>query len=70
MTKTLQMLFINEDGRTVTISLPDPLDTLTALQVTAVMDMIVQKNAFVSTGGALVGSSGARIVSRGVEIIL
>jgi hypothetical protein len=70
MTKTLQMLFVNEEGRTVTVSLPDPLETLTALQVSAVMDMIVLKNAFVSTGGALVSGSGARVVSRGVETIL
>lgn len=70
MTKTLQMLFVNEDGRTVTLSLADPLDTLTGPQVSAVMDLILQKNAIVSTGGALVSASGARIVSRGVETIL
>lgn len=70
MTNTLQMLFINEEGRTVTLSLPDPLNTLTGVQVSAVMDMIVLKNAIVSTGGALVGTSGARVVSRGVETIL
>ncbi len=70
MNKTLQMLFTNEEGRTVTISVPDPKDDLTGVQVSAAMATILAANTFVSTGGALVAAAGARIVSRGVETIL
>jgi len=70
MNKTLQMLFTNEEGRTVTISVPDPKEGLTGAEVSAAMDTILAANAFLSTGGELVTALGARIVSRGVEIIL
>ena len=69
MNKTLQMLFTNEEGRTVTISVVDPKDNLTEAQVAAAMQTLLEKNVFISTGGALVAVVGARIVSRGVEPI-
>jgi hypothetical protein len=70
MTKTLQMVFVNELGRNVTISVVDPRDDVTAQQVSAVMADILTHNAFVSLGGRLLTAAGARVVSRGVEQIL
>ncbi|MBT9156062.1 MAG: hypothetical protein DDT37_01038 [Firmicutes bacterium] len=70
MNKTLQMVFVNELGRNVTISVIDPRDDVTAQQVSAVMSDILTHNAFVSAGGRLVSAAEARVVSRGVEQIL
>ncbi len=70
MNKTLQMIFVNELGRNVTISVVDPRDDVTAQQVSAVMSDILTHNAFISVGGRLLSAAGARVVSRGVEEIL
>ncbi|MDP3058102.1 MAG: DUF2922 domain-containing protein [bacterium] len=69
MTKVLQMLFVNEAGKTVTVSIINPKDALTEAQVQATMQTIVTKNVFVTSGGALASASGARVVSRGVESV-
>jgi len=70
MNKTLQMIFVNEMGRNVTLSVVDPRDDVTAEQVSTVMADILARNAFTSTGGRLVSAAEARVVSRGVEQIL
>lgn len=69
MNKTLQMIFVNEAGSNVTMSLPDPIETLTEQNVSDLMALIISKNVFVSNGGLLVASAGARLVSREVEVI-
>lgn len=69
MDKTLQMIFVNANGGRVTISLPEPREDVTEQDVSTVMALIINKAAFVSTGGALVSSAGARIVGRSVEPI-
>jgi aromatic ring-opening dioxygenase catalytic subunit (LigB family) len=68
--KTLQLMFSNEQGRTVTISVADPKADLTQAEVVVAMSTLIDKNAFISTGGSLIAPVGARIVSRGVEIVL
>jgi len=60
---TLQMIFRNFEGRTSTISVRDPLPGLTGPSVDAVMDLIISKNIFDTSGGALTAKVGARIVS-------
>ncbi|MCX7883787.1 MAG: DUF2922 domain-containing protein [Caloramator sp.] len=67
MTKTLQMVFQNQSGNNVTISLPDVKEDLTAENIKAVMNTIIAKNVFQSSGGDLVGIMSASIVSREVS---
>ncbi|NLZ93893.1 MAG: DUF2922 domain-containing protein [Firmicutes bacterium] len=64
MESTLQLVFRNEDGRLFTLSVPEPKEDLTEADVTGVMDLILAKNIFQTTGGALVSKVRARIVSR------
>lgn len=66
MNETLQLVFRNEDGGNVTISISDPRPNLETVEVEAVMDDIITQNIFLSSGGELVSKSGARIVSRDV----
>lgn len=70
MNKTLQMIFVNEAGGNVTISVQDPQEDLSDQAVATVMTLIIDKNVFVSNGGALVSIHSARIVSRDVEPII
>lgn len=61
MAKTLEMVFTNEAGKNVTISLAEPKDTLTAAEVQAVMQDIVTRNIFTTTGGGLATVVESRI---------
>ena len=70
MDKTLQMIFVNEAGSNVTISVQEPREDLAEQDVVDVMTLIIEKNVFISNGGALVSIGGARIVSRDVETII
>ncbi|MBS3938439.1 MAG: DUF2922 domain-containing protein [Peptococcaceae bacterium] len=69
MNKTLQMVFTNAAGQPVTISVADPRDNLTQGEVAAAMAAIIAHDVFLSLGGALVDSLGARVVSRGVQTV-
>jgi hypothetical protein len=53
MTKKLNMVFKTDEGKEVTIVLPDPKDDLTKAQVVAVMDQIIAKEIFTSNKGKL-----------------
>lgn len=64
MESTLQLVFRNEEGSLFTINLAKPKENLTAANVTSVMDLILAKNIFRSTGGPLVSKVRARIVAR------
>jgi len=68
--KTLQMVFVNEAGSNVTISLPEPKEDITSQEVADLMALIISKNAFLSNGGSLVSAAAARLVSRDVETII
>jgi hypothetical protein len=69
MSETLQMIFSNAEGRNSTISVVDPDSELTALEVEAVMDSIISKNVFNTTGGDLISKVRAQVVSRTVDVL-
>lgn len=69
MSTTLQMIFSNEDGRNTTMSVPDPDPTLTASEVETVMDSVISRNIFQTTGGDIIGKVRAQVVSRTVDIL-
>lgn len=60
--QTLRMTFLNAGGKSVVMSLDNPKDDLTEAGVKAVMDTIITKNIFITTGGDLVSKVGAKIV--------
>ena len=69
MQETLRMVFRNFDGRLTAITLVDPDPELVAQDVTDVMDSIVSKNVFQTTGGDIVSKVRAEIVTRGVDVL-
>lgn len=69
MAKQLELQFLNEDNRTVTISLENPIEPVNPDDVKNVMDTVISENVFMSSGGNLVSKKGARIVERTVSEI-
>ncbi|MCF6095672.1 DUF2922 domain-containing protein [Thermovorax subterraneus] len=70
MAQTLELSFQNEAGRTARILIADPKENLTPAEVQPVMDLVVAKNIFSTSGGDIVKALGARIIIRdAVEII-
>lgn len=61
MARVLVMTFKNEAGQNVNIRLNYPRENLTPEAVSAVMDTIIAKNVFATTGGDLVEKVGAYI---------
>ncbi|WP_186578934.1 DUF2922 domain-containing protein [Aquibacillus kalidii] len=64
--KTLELKFVNELEKVVTISLDNPVEPTDPVAINHAMDVIIAQNAFYSSGGDLVGKKSARIVERNV----
>lgn len=60
-TKTLEMVFKTDGGKTLTVAVRDPKDGLTLAAVQAVMETIIAKNIFTSTSGDLMAVQEAQI---------
>ncbi|MGC7870025.1 DUF2922 domain-containing protein [Desulfosporosinus sp. SYSU MS00001] len=60
--KVLRMTFNNAAGKAVTISLPQPKAELTAADIEAVMDQIIAKNIFLTSGGELISKRDVKII--------
>lgn len=67
MVKTLQMVFQNQIGKNVSISIGDVKDSITAEEIKNLMQLIIAKNIFESTGGDLTTIMSADIVTRDVQ---
>lgn len=70
MVKTLELVFRNETGQEVMISLADPKDTLTKLEAQTVMADIIAKNIFTSKGGNLTEALESRVRSRDTQALV
>lgn len=60
--KVLRMTFNNALGSAVSFTLPEPKADLTAALIEAVMDQIIAKNIFLTTGGALISKRDIKLV--------
>ena len=67
--KKLELKFLNEDDKTVTYSLDEPVEPADPAAIKAAMDEIIAQNAFTSSGGDVVSIKEARIVDRTVQEI-
>jgi hypothetical protein len=69
-TTRLEMIFLNQQGKTNKISVDSPKSDLTEAEVQTAMEDIVAKNIFSSTGGDFVGVSSARVVTTDVTELI
>ncbi|MFC0469175.1 DUF2922 domain-containing protein [Halalkalibacter kiskunsagensis] len=65
----LELIFENEMGKNVTLSLDNPVEPVDPIAISAAMDAIVTENAFITNGGEIVSKKAARIVDRTVTDI-
>lgn len=66
MDKNLELIFKNTAGKNARLSVPDPKEDLTTEEVQALMDNILEKNVFETSGGDLVEIVGARLIQKEV----
>jgi len=69
LSETLQMIFANEEERNVTISVADPQPELSIVEIEPVMDAIIARNLFESSGGNLTAKVRAQVVTRTVDMV-
>ncbi|GFP76402.1 DUF2922 domain-containing protein [Clostridium fungisolvens] len=65
--KTLIMIFKNENGDNVSLSVKGVKDKVSTAELTNAMDTIIAKNVFYSSGGKLVQKVGAQLVTKNVD---
>lgn len=70
MAQTLQMIFQNEQGRNVTISVADARVDLEPLDVETAMNNIVDGNLFITNGGEIVRAIRGQLLTRYVQTIV
>ncbi len=66
----LEMVFLNESGRSNKIVVDTPRGDLTEAEVQAAMQTIIDRNIFSSTGGNFIGISSAQIVTTDTTEII
>lgn len=62
--KSLVMSFLNEQGKRVSLRVNSVKDDLTETQASQLMDTVIAKNIFETTGGDLKMKDSAQIVER------
>jgi len=67
--KNLVMSFMNEAGKKTSITLNGVREDVTQAEVAAVMDTMIAKNIFQSSGGDLKIKDSAQLVERTVDNI-
>ncbi|NLV76581.1 MAG: DUF2922 domain-containing protein [Tissierellia bacterium] len=70
MNKTkLELEFKDQMGKKFTLSLDEPRDDVTEVEIKAAMDDIVARNIFFTDGGDIVAAAGARIITTTIDEI-
>jgi len=69
MSKKLDLLFENKEGKQVTLSIDHPIEPVDAELVQTVMETILAEDVFISSGGRLSAIKGARLVDHQVTVI-
>ncbi len=67
MAKSLELLFVTQEGKTATISVDNPKEPVDLLKVKEAMTQIISANVFTTKSGSFVSSKGARLVERNVS---
>ncbi|PGL72090.1 DUF2922 domain-containing protein [Bacillus sp. AFS055030] len=64
MVQTLELKFLNENEKVVTLTVDNPTIPVDPALINQVMDKIVENNVFTSTSGMIVAKQGARLVNK------
>ncbi len=69
MSKKIDLLFEDQMGKQVTISVDHPVEPVDAQLVQSVMETILAEDVFLASGGKLTAIKGARLVQHEVTAI-
>ncbi|MDR3585767.1 MAG: DUF2922 domain-containing protein [Desulfosporosinus sp.] len=58
----VRLTFTTAGGKTASITIPDPREDLDKTEAEAIMDMVIQKNIFLTSSGALIGKRDIKVV--------
>ena len=64
------MIFKTESGEKVDLSISNIKEDLTADEISAAMDVIIAKDAFIAKGGSLKEKLSAQIITKNVDQIV
>lgn len=67
--KTLELKFLDEQDKTVTISLDSPVEPVDPQAIRSAMEQVLSQQVLYSANGDLVQKKSARIVERNVTDI-
>jgi hypothetical protein len=71
MKRELELIFLTDNNKKVKLSVPEPRRDVTAAEVNAVMDLILEKQVFGFSQGKAIAKVEAKIVETNViEIAL
>lgn len=66
MAKTLELIFTTTAGKDVTLTVDEPRDNVTDVELLAGMQTIIAQDVFEVAGSPLATVKGARIVERNI----
>lgn len=66
MTKTLELQFATESGKTARLSLDNPKEPIDLVVVKQSMEQIIASEVFYSANGNFANIQGARVIERNV----
>ena len=61
------MVFLNNSGKNVSMNISGVREDVTAAEIKTVMETIISKNIFISTGGDLLSIMSASLVSKDTQ---
>lgn len=70
MTKSLELIFLLSNEKTVTLTITNPKSNLTDNEINAAMNAIVSSNYFEREGETIIGKKQARFVERTVTDVV
>ena len=70
MAKKLVMSFLTAQGATSSMTIDAPKDELTEVEVRAVMEAIITKNAFSTSKGDLAEIKSAQVITTTEEVLI
>ncbi|MFA4885981.1 MAG: DUF2922 domain-containing protein [Desulfotomaculaceae bacterium] len=65
--RTLRMVFLNQAGKNVTITLDNPRSDITTAEIQTAMDLVVARNIFTSAGGDLVSKQDIKVIDSSTD---
>ena len=69
MKRELELIFLTDENKKVKLIVPEPRATLTAGEINAVMDLLLEKQVFTFSQGKPISKVEAKVVETNVEEI-